>query len=116
MLHCNMVDIKRDRNRQLIWRKCEQAEYPAQFRGLAWISTERNWPNAGASGAVVNEAKRAIVPPWDGEDDGEVGAAMEAHRDFAVRDGDVGGHVDEVAEDQSRLGLIVAAHAAGHEP
>ncbi len=40
---------------------------------------------------------------------------MEAHPDFAVRDGDVGRHVDEVAEDQARLGIVVAAHSAGHE-
>src|SRR5512136_2964982 len=91
---------------------------------LAWISTDRNWPNAGAVGSVVDEAERLGVPPRDGngfvedsggEDDGEVGAAMEADGDFAVRDGDVGGHVDEVAEDEAGLGLVVAAHAACQE-
>ena len=29
---------------------------------------------------------------------------MEAHRDFAVGDSDVGRHVDEIAKDQARLG------------
>ena len=43
-------------------------------------------------------------------------AAMEAHPDFAIGDGDVGRHVDEVAEDQAGEGIVVAAHAAGHEP
>jgi hypothetical protein len=41
---------------------------------------------------------------------------MEAHPDFSsVRDGDVGGHVDEVAEDEVGMAVVVAAHAAGHE-
>jgi hypothetical protein len=43
------------------------------------------------------------------------GATMEARPDFALRDGDVGGHIDQVAEDEARLGVVVAAHAAGHE-
>jgi hypothetical protein len=42
-----------------------------------------------------------------------VGATVEADPDFIVSDGDVGGHVDEVAEDLARLGIVVAAHAAG---
>jgi hypothetical protein len=44
-----------------------------------------------------------------------VGATVEADPDFIVSDGDVGGHVDEVAEDLARLGIVVAAHAAGHQ-
>src|SRR5882672_10138484 len=44
-----------------------------------------------------------------------MGAAMESHRDFVLGDGDVGRHVDEIAEDLARLGIVVAAHAAGHE-
>ena len=47
--------------------------------------------------------------------DGKVGAAMETQPDFAVRNGDVGRHVDKVAEDQARLGVVVATHAACHE-
>ena len=101
--------------------------YPASrgfSAGLAWISTDRNWPNIGACRPVLDEAERIAVPPGDGdrfvedaggEDDGEVGATMEAHPDFTLRDGDVGGHIDEVAEDEARLGVVVAAHAAGHE-
>jgi hypothetical protein len=94
------------------------------LKPLAWISTDRNWPNIGACRPVLDEAERIAVPPGDGdrfvedaggEDDGEVGATMEAHPDFTLRDGDVGGHIDEVAEDEARLGVVVAAHAAGHE-
>ena len=44
-----------------------------------------------------------------------MGAAMELHRDFVVGDGYVGRHVDEIAEDLARLGIVVAAHAAGHK-
>jgi hypothetical protein len=64
------------------------------------------------------------VPPRDrdgfidetgGEDDREVCAAVEAHPDFVFGDGNVGRHVDEVAEDLARLGVVVAAHAAGHQ-
>ena len=73
---------------------------------------------------MLYEAERVAVPPWDGngfiedsggEDDGKMGAAMEAYPDLAVGDGDVGRHVDEVAEDQAGLGVVVAAHAACHE-
>ena len=39
---------------------------------------------------------------------------MEAHPDFVFGDGDVGRHVDEVAEDLARLGVSVSAHAACH--
>jgi len=44
-----------------------------------------------------------------------MGAAMETHPDFVLGDGDVGRHVDEIAEDLARLGVVVAAHATGHE-
>src|SRR6266446_7003785 len=59
---------------------------------LAWISTDRNWPNAEARWSVADEAERITEPPGNrdwfvedsgGEDDGEMGAAMEAHPDFA---------------------------------
>ena len=72
----------------------------------------------------MDEAEGIVVPPGDGnrfvedsggEDDGQMGAAMEAHPDFAIGDGDVGRHVDEVAEDLARLRVIVSAHASGHE-
>src|ERR1700675_140600 len=88
---------------------------------LAWISTA--WDEANIS-ALLDEAERTAVPPGDGdgfvdeaggEDDREVGAAVEAHADLALGDGDVGGHVDEVAEDLARLNIIVAAHAVGHQ-
>ena len=45
-----------------------------------------------------------------GEDDGEVGTAMERSR-LGIGDDDVGGHVDKVAEDLSRLRVVGAAHA-----
>ena len=73
---------------------------------------------------MLDEAEISAVPPRyrnrfvedsRGEDDGEVGAAMEAHDDFVVGDGYVGGHVDKVAEDQAGLCIVVAAHAAGEE-
>ena len=46
---------------------------------------------------------------------GQVGAAMEPNPDFLVRDGDICGHVDEIAEYLARLGVVVAAHTAGHQ-
>ena len=39
--------------------------------------------------------------------------AMEAHPDFGRCNGDIGGHVDEIAKDLAGLGVVVAAHAAG---
>ncbi len=66
----------------------------------------------------------SAVPPWDGEgsidetrgeDDWEMGTPVESHPDFVFGDGDIGRHVDEIAEDLARLSVIVAAHAAGHE-
>ena len=38
---------------------------------------------------------------------------MEAHPDFGRCNGDIGGHVDEIAKDLAGLGVVVAAHAAG---
>ena len=38
---------------------------------------------------------------------------MEAHFDFGRCNGDIGGHVDEIAKDLGGLGVVVAAHAAG---
>ena len=40
---------------------------------------------------------------------------MEADGDLVVGDSDVGGHVDEVAEDLSGLCVVVSAHAFGHD-
>ena len=42
-----------------------------------------------------------------------MGAAMEPHPDFVFGNGDVGRHVDEIAEDLARLGVVVA-EAARH--
>ena len=56
-----------------------------------------------------------FVEESGGENDGQVSASMEADGDSAVGDVDVGGHVDEVAEDLSGLGVVVSAHAAGDE-
>src|ERR1700690_10206 len=58
--------------------------------------------------ALLDEAEGAAIPPRDGdgfvdeaggEDDGQVGATVEAHCDLGFGDGDIGWHVDEVAED-----------------
>ena len=74
--------------------------------------------------SLLDQAEGAAIPPRDGdgfvdeargEDDGQVGSSVEAHRDLAFGDGDVGRHVDEVAEDLARLSVIVSAHAAGHQ-
>jgi hypothetical protein len=37
-----------------------------------------------------------------------MGAAVEAHADLAFGYGDIGGHVDEIAEDLARLSVILA--------
>ena len=77
-----------------------------------------------AFSALLDEAERATIPPRDGngfvdqaggEDDGQVGSSVEAHRNLGFGDGDVGRHVDEVAEDLTRLSIIVAAHAVCHQ-
>ena len=44
-----------------------------------------------------------------------MGSAMKAQRNFVVGDGDVGRHVDKIAEDLACLRVIVAAHAPSHE-
>jgi hypothetical protein len=72
----------------------------------------------------LDQAEAAPVPPRDrdwvidetgGKDDRKMCAAVEAYPDFVLGYGDVGRHVDEVAEDLARLGIVVAAHAAGHQ-
>ena len=72
----------------------------------------------------MDQAEGAAIPPRDGngfvdqtagEDDGQVGSSVKAQRDLALGDGDVGRHVDEVAEDLARLCVIVSAHAVGDE-
>jgi hypothetical protein len=62
---------------------------------LAWISTARNWANILALSGLLDEAERAVigdgfVEESAGKDDGQVGTAVESHRDFAFGDGDVG--------------------------
>jgi hypothetical protein len=49
------------------------------------------------------------------KDDREVSAAMEPYGDFALTDGDIGGHIDQVAEDLSGLSIVVTAHAVRHQ-
>jgi hypothetical protein len=96
----------------------------AKNDALAWISTARDEANISGLSGLLDDAEGTAVPPGDGdglvdkaggEDDREMGAAVEAHADLAVGYGDVGGHVDEVAEDLPRLSVIVAAHAVGHQ-
>jgi hypothetical protein len=71
---------------------------------------------------LLKEPQGSAVPPWDfdgfieqpgGENDGKVRTAMESHRDFVLGDGDFGRHVDEIAENLARLGIVVA-EAARH--
>jgi hypothetical protein len=43
-----------------------------------------------------------------------MGAAMESHSDFVLGDGDVGGHIDEVAKDLARrIGRGQLVHIEG---
>lgn len=64
------------------------------------------------------------MPPWDGdwfvdqtagENDRQVGASVEPHLDLALGDGDVGRHIDQIAEYLAGLSVIVSAHATRHE-
>lgn len=41
-----------------------------------------------------------------GEDDGQVGAAVETDFDFLEPGGDIGGHADQIAEDLAGLGVV----------
>src|SRR5207244_5374967 len=79
--------------------------------------TLRDWRS------LLDQAECAAIPPWDydgfvdearGENDWEVGTTVEAHPDLTFGDGDIGRHIDEIAEDLARLSIIVSAHAAGH--
>ena len=40
---------------------------------------------------------------------------MEPHPDLVLGDGDIGRHVNQVAEDLAGLSIIIAAHAARHQ-
>jgi len=40
---------------------------------------------------------------------------VESNRDLARCDGDIAGHVDDVAEDLSGLSVVVSAHAPCHQ-
>jgi hypothetical protein len=71
---------------------------------------------------LLKEPQGSAVPPRDfdgfieqpgGENNGKMGTAMESHRDFVPGDGDFGRHVDEIAENLARLGIVVAAHRPG---
>jgi hypothetical protein len=44
-----------------------------------------------------------------------MGTPVEADPDFVVGDSDIGGHVDQVAEDLARFSIVLAAHTAGHD-
>src|SRR5205085_7463593 len=74
-------------------------------------------------GGLFDESEREAVPPGDweefveesgGEDDWQMGTTVEADGDLFATDGNIGGHVDEVAEDLAGLGIGVAAHAVRH--
>jgi len=73
---------------------------------------------------LLEEPKGAALPPGHfdrfveesrGENDREVSSAMEPQRNFVVCDGDVGRHVDQIAEDLACLRVAISAHAPGHE-
>ena len=62
------------------------------------------------------------VPPRDsdgfvkqsgGEEDGQVGTAVKANLDFAIRYGDVGGNVNQISKDLVGLSIEIAAHCLG---
>ena len=68
-----------------------------------------------------SHSQRVIVPPWDlerrvqefgSDDDRQVGAAVEMDMDLTFGDFDIGGRIDQIAEDIARLRLGVTAHAA----
>ena len=40
---------------------------------------------------------------------------MEPHPDFVLANGDVGRHIDQVAEDLPRLSIFITTHAASHD-
>jgi hypothetical protein len=58
--------------------------------------------------------RNRFVAEVGSKNDREVGAAVEANRDFALADADIGRHVDQVPEDLTGLRILVAAHAVGH--
>ena len=77
-----------------------------------------------ALSGLLDQPERAAIPPRDGdgfideargENDGQVGATVEADSNLAFGDGDVGWHVDKVAEDLARLSITVSAHSSGHQ-
>jgi hypothetical protein len=45
-----------------------------------------------------------------------VGTAVKADLDFAIRYGDVGGNVDQIAKDLAGLSIGIAAHLEVKEP
>jgi len=42
-----------------------------------------------------------------------VRTAVEAHLNFTIGNGDIGGHVDQISEDLTGLGIRIAAHPFG---
>ena len=65
--------------------------------------------------ALFDQNGNGLIEQARGQHDGEMGAAVEAHGNFGWRGGDIGRHVDQVAEDLARLGIVIATHAAGHD-
>src|SRR5215472_16881911 len=73
---------------------------------------------------LFDQAEGAVIPPRHvdgfieqagGEHDWQMGAPVEFNPDFAIRDIDLGRHIDEVAEDLASLSIAVTAHATGHD-
>ena len=71
---------------------------------------------------IGSQPQLQTVPPRDsdrfvkqpgGEEDGQVGTAVKADLDFAIRYGDVGGNVDQIAKDLAGLRIGIAAHGLG---
>jgi hypothetical protein len=44
-----------------------------------------------------------------------MGSPVESNCDFAIRDSDLGWHINEIAEDLAGLSIVVTTHATGHD-
>src|ERR1039458_7137996 len=71
---------------------------------------------------IGGQSQFQTVPPRDsdrlvkqsgGEEDGQVGTAVKADLDFAIRYGNVGRNVDQIAKDLTGLSIGIAAHCFG---
>src|SRR5215472_18744279 len=92
---------------------------PSATRGKSRMHQGARTDLCGGRGATrVPTATRTVIDltgrPWI-EHDWQMGAAVEFNPDVAIRDIDLGRHVDEVAEDLASLSIAVTAHATGRD-